>query len=83
MTLKEYLIINFKFYKMKAKKDIKKYDVSKFEPLKGKGQKLIGGFSSAYTSNELNPIDVDVNVWKCGASNANCAGGNCVAGCGS
>lgn len=36
---------------MKSKKVIKKYDISKFKPLKEKGQKLTGGFSIAIETN--------------------------------
>lgn len=68
---------------MKTKKNNKNANLEKFEILKEEGQKLTGGFSVAYPSNEMTSIDVGFNGWKCGESNSNCAGGNCVAGCGS
>lgn len=48
----------------------KKFDISKFEALAASGEKLKGGFSSAFKTATTKSVGGN-----------NCFGGNCAAGC--
>lgn len=66
--------------------DTQKFDITKFEKLESSGDILKGGFSTAAmgSGSSLKGILGGLGDIYCPKdSNTNCAGGNCVAGCGS
>ncbi|WP_157676818.1 hypothetical protein [Chryseobacterium sp. T16E-39] len=68
---------------MEKNKEIKKFDVTRFEALSSKGETLKGGFSTAFMAGKGGGIlpDINANIGDCTTSNT-CNTGNCVAGCG-